>query len=503
LFLINGKVREVYSKKLKEAELGFTYDDFLLLPNASYIEANDVDTTARVSKNFTLNVPIISSAMDTVTESDMAIALAQEGGIGVIHRNMTLEQQVEEVKKVKMSGDLTITDVVTITPNSSIATVKYIMDEEGVSGLPVIENEKLVGIISKRDIKPFLNNDSDKKVEDIMTSDVVTMEEPITPSEALDLAYENKVERLPVIRNGKLAGIVTIRDILNYKKYPNASRDKKRRFLVAAATGPFDLERAMALDEAGADIIAVDCAHAHNMNVVKFAGTIKDNIDGDLIMGNIATSKAAEDLIAQGIDGLKVGIGPGSMCTTRIIAGVGVPQLSAISNVADVASEYNVPVIADGGLRYSGDIAKAISAGADLVMLGNLLAGTYESPGDVVVMNGRKYKQYRGMGSMGAMTGGFGGGADRYFQEIKSNMKHSKLVPEGVEGAVPYKGTVTEVVFQLVGGLKASMGYCGAKDIETMKEISKFVRITSSGIKESHPHDLMITNESPNYPTLE
>ncbi len=493
----------MYSKKLKEAELGFTYDDFLLVPNASYTEAKDVDTKAKVSKNFELNIPIISSAMDTVTESDMAIALAQEGGLGVIHRNMTLEQQVKEVKKVKMSGDLTIKDVVTITPNSSISMVKTIMDEEEVSGLPVIEDEKLIGIISKRDIKPFLNNNADKKVEEIMTSDVVTIEEPITPSEALELAYENKVERLPVIREGKLAGIVTIRDILNHKKYPHAARDKNGKFLVAAATGPFDLERAMALDEAGADVLAVDCAHAHNMNVVKFAKTMKENIDADLIMGNIATPEAAEDLISQGVDGLKVGIGPGSMCTTRIIAGVGVPQLTAISSVADVASDYGVPVIADGGLRYSGDIAKALGAGADLVMLGNLLAGTYESPGDVVVMNGRKYKQYRGMGSMGAMTGGFGGGADRYFQEIKGPMKHSKLVPEGVEGAVPYKGTVNEVVFQLVGGLKASMGYCGAKDIKTMQEVAKFVRITSSGIKESHPHDLLITNESPNYPTLE
>lgn len=496
-------MREVYSKKLKEAELGFTYDDFLLLPNASYIEAKDVDTKAKVSKNFGLNIPIISSAMDTVTESDMAIALAQEGGLGVIHRNMTVDQQVKEVQRVKMSGDLTITDVVTITPDSSINTVKNIMDEEEISGLPVIEDEKLIGIISKRDITPFLNNNSDKKVEEIMTSDVVTIEEPITPSEALELAYENKIERLPVIRDGKLAGIVTIRDILNHKKYPHAARDKKGRFLVAAAAGPFDLDRAMALDEAGADIIAVDCAHAHNMSVVKFAKTMKDNIDADLIMGNIATPKAAEDLIAQGIDGLKVGIGPGSMCTTRIIAGVGVPQLTAISGVADVASDYGIPVIADGGLRYSGDMAKALGAGADLVMLGNLLAGTYESPGDVVVMNGRKYKQYRGMGSMGAMTGGFGGGADRYFQEIKGPMKHSKLVPEGVEGAVPYKGTVNEVIFQLVGGLKASMGYCGVKNIENMKEVARFVRITSSGIKESHPHDLLITNESPNYPTLD
>lgn len=492
----------MFSKKIREAEVGYTYDDFLLVPNASLVEAKDVNTKSKVSRNFHLNIPIISSAMDTVTESEMAIALAQIGGLGVIHRNMTVEQQIAEVKKVKMSGNLTITDVVTTTPNSSLLKAKNIMEQEAVSGLPVIENDKVIGIVSKRDIKP-VNLSSDKKVKDIMTSDVVTIEESTTPSEALDIAYENKVERLPVVRDEKLVGIVTIRDILNHKRHPNAARDKEGRLLVAAATGPFDLDRAMALDEAGADILAVDCAHAHNMNVVKFAKTMKDNINADLIMGNIATVEAAEDLIAQGIDGLKVGIGPGSMCTTRIIAGVGVPQLTAISDVADVASEYDVPVIADGGLRYSGDIAKALGVGADLVMLGNLLAGTYESPGDVVVMNGRKYKQYRGMGSMGAMTGGFGGGADRYFQEIKSNMKHSKLVPEGVEGAVPYKGTVDEVVFQLIGGLKASMGYCGAKDIETMKKIAKFVRITSSGIKESHPHDLLITNESPNYPTLE
>lgn len=493
----------MYSKKIKEAAIGYTYDDFLLVPNASFVEAKDVDIKTNVSKNFKLNIPIISSAMDTVTESEMAIALAQVGGLGVIHRNMTLEQQIAEVKKVKMSGNLTITDVVTITPESSLLSVKELMDQEGVSGLPVIENEKLVGIISKRDIKPILSSGSEKKVKEIMTSDVVTIEESISPSEALDIAYENKVERLPVVKDEKLVGIVTIRDILNHKKYPSSVRDKKGRLLVAAATGPFDLERAMALDEAGADILAVDCAHAHNMNVVEFAKTMKDNIDADLIMGNIATAKAAEDLIAQGVDGLKVGIGPGSMCTTRIIAGVGVPQLTAISNIADITNEYDVPLIADGGLRYSGDIAKAIGAGADLVMLGNLLAGTYESPGDVIVMNGRKYKQYRGMGSMGAMTGGFGGGADRYFQEIKGHMKHSKLVPEGVEGAVPYKGTLEEVVFQLTGGLKASMGYCGAKDIDTMKKTAEFIRITSSGIKESHPHDLLITNESPNYPTLD
>jgi len=491
----------MYLNKIKNAEIGYTYDDFLLVPNASYVEAKDVNIESYVSRNYKLNIPIVSSAMDTVTESELAIALANAGGIGVIHRNMTVEQQITEVEKVKISGDLTITDVVTTRPDASLYEVQNIMEQESISGLPVIEDEKLIGIISKRDIKPI--DDINKKVRDLMTSDVVTVEESITPTEALDIAYENKVERLPVVKNEKLVGIVTIRDILNYKNHPDAVTDDEGKLLVAAATGPFDLERAMALDKAGADILAVDCAHAHNMNVVKFAKTIKKNINADLIMGNIATKEAAEDLIAQDIDGLKVGIGPGSMCTTRIIAGVGVPQISAIADVADIASQHGIPVIADGGLRYSGDIAKAMAAGADIVMLGNLLAGTYESPGEVVVMNGRKYKQYRGMGSMGAMTGGFGGGADRYFQEINGNMKHSKLVPEGVEGAVPYKGTVEEVVFQLVGGLKASMGYCGAKNIETMKKQAKFVKITSSGIKESHPHDLLITNESPNYPTLD
>ncbi|MDO5849919.1 MAG: IMP dehydrogenase [Methanobacteriaceae archaeon] len=498
----------MFSEKITNARLAYTYDDFLLVPNASWIEAKDVDTTVKLTKDIKLNIPIMSAAMDTVTEAPLAIALAQEGGIGVIHRNITAEAQVEEVRKVKTAEDITVRDVVTVSPESSIETVQDLMRNESVSGLPVLENDKIIGIISKRDIRPFLKSKSKKIVKDIMTSDVVTIRENITPEEALDIAYENKVERLPVVDNeGTLVGILTIKDILNQDQHPNAARDKNGKYLVAAACGPFDLDRAMALDEAGADIVSIDCAHAHNMNVVKFAETIKDNIDADLCMGNIATREAAEDLIAHGADGIKVGIGPGSICTTRVVAGIGVPQLTAIGDVADVANEAGIPVIADGGLRYSGDIAKAIGAGADVVMLGNLLAGTLEAPGDVVTMNGRKFKQYRGMGSLGAMTGGSGGAADRYFQEVdkakSTQMKHSKLVPEGVEGVVPYKGTVSEIIFQLIGGLKSSMGYCGAKDIQTMKEVAHFVRITSSGIKESHPHDFLITNESPNYPTFD
>lgn len=493
----------MFSKKVQEAKVAYTFDDFLLTPNASYVEPKDIDTRIKLGKGIKLNIPILSAAMDTVTESDLAIAMAQEGGVGVIHRNITQEKQVEEVKKVKSAEDLTIRDVITITPDSTIADVQAKMNDELISGLPVVDNDEIIGIISKRDIRPVLKKGVDKTVKDIMTSDVVTVEEPITAEEALNIAYENKVERLPVLRDGKLVGIITIKDILNQAQYPNAARDKDGNYLVAAASGPFDLDRAMALDQAGADIISIDCAHAHNMNVVKFTETIKDNIDADLCVGNIATAEAAEDLASMGVDGLKVGIGPGSMCTTRIVAGVGVPQLTAISEVADVAREYDIPVIADGGIRYSGDIAKAIGAGADAVMLGNLLAASYEAPGEVVVMNGKQYKKYRGMGSMGAMTSEYDGGADRYFQGSKSKMNHTKYVPEGIEGAVPYRGTVNEILFQLVGGLKSSMGYCGAKDIAAMQEKAKFVRITSSGIKESHPHDLLITNESPNYPTLD
>ncbi|BDZ71538.1 IMP dehydrogenase [Methanobacterium petrolearium] len=492
----------MFSDKLNKAPEGFTFDDFLLVPSISNIEPKDVDTRSRVSRSYSLNIPIVSSAMDTVTEGEMAIALAQEGGLGVIHRNMTIKEQVAEVEKVKRSEDLTIRDVITTSPESSIKEANSLMDIEDVSGLPVVENEKIIGIISRRDIQPIINSDAHRNVREFMTEEVVTISESTTPEEALDIAYDNKVERLPVVQNNRIVGIVTIRDILERKKHPHAVRDNDGKFLVAAATGPFDLERAIALDNAGADIIAMDVAHAHKPSIIESAKKMKENIQADLLVGNIATGEAAEAIISGAdVDGLKVGIGPGSICTTRIIAGVGVPQLTAISSVADVARDHGVPVIADGGLRYSGDVAKAIAVGADSVMLGSLLAGTTESPGDVVIMNGRKFKQYRGMGSLGAMTGGSGAGTDRYFQEVKGPMKHAKLVPEGVEGVVPFKGPANEVIFQLMGGLKASMGYCGAINIKEMWEKSRFVRITSSGMTESHPHDLMITNESPNYPT--
>ena len=499
--MVERRKNVMFSDKLNKAPEVFTFDDFLLLPSQSNIEPKDVSTKSRVSRNYSLNIPIISSAMDTVTESEMAIALAQEGGLGVIHRNMTIKEQVAEVEKVKRSEDLTIRDVITTSPESSIHEANIIMDMEDVSGLPVVENGVMIGIISRRDIQPIINSDAQKKVREFMTEEVVTISESTTPEEALDIAYDNKVERLPIVRNNRIVGIVTIRDILERKKHPYAVRDSDGRFIVAAATGPFDHERAIALDKSGVDIIAVDVAHAHKPSIIKSAKKMKDNIDADLIVGNIATSQAAEDLISGDVDGLKVGIGPGSICTTRIIAGVGVPQLTAISDVADVARDHGIPVIGDGGLRYSGDIAKAIAVGADSVMVGSLLAGTSESPGDVVIMNGRKFKQYRGMGSLGAMTGGSGAGTDRYFQEVKGPMKHAKLVPEGVEGVVPYKGPVTEIIFQLMGGLKASMGYCGAINIGEMWEKARFVRITPSGMTESHPHDLLITNESPNYPT--
>lgn len=490
-----------FTEKLTKAEDTYTFDDFLIKPGLSSIEPKDVSLHTQVSTNYDLNLPVISSAMDTVTESEMAISLARQGGLGVIHRNLTIEQEVKEVKKVKYANELTVKEVITISPDETVADAQDIMNMEGVSGLPVVDDSNIViGIISRRDIKPLRGKRLNRKVKEAMTHNVVTITESTDLDFALDLAYENKVERLPVVSDeNELLGIVTMKDILQRKKFPNAARDKNGRYLVAAACGPFDMERAMALSDAGADIIAIDSAHGHKTDIIESVREMNKNVESDILLGNIATAKAAEDILKAEINGIKVGIGPGSICTTRIVAGVGVPQLSAVSSVADVASDYDVPVIADGGLRYSGDIAKALAVGANVVMIGSLLAGTTESPGEMTIRNGRKYKQYRGMGSLGAMTGGIGAGKDRYFQNGGSNMNSTKLVPEGIEGVVPYKGEASQIVYQLMGGLKSSMGYVGASSIKEMHEKAELVHITPNGMSESHPHDITITNESPNY----
>ena len=490
-----------FTDKLTKAEDTYTFDDFLIKPGLSSIEPKDVTLNTKVSTNYDLNIPVVSSAMDTVTESEMAISLARQGGLGVIHRNLTIEQEVKEVKKVKYANELTVKEVITISPDETVADAQDIMDIEGVSGLPVVnEDNVVVGIISRRDIKPLRGSSMNRKVKDAMTHNVLTIAEGTDTDTALDIAYENKVERLPVVsENNELVGIVTMKDILERKKFPNAVRDSKGRYLVAAACGPFDIDRAMALSDAGADIIAIDSAHGHKTDIIKSVREMNKNVESDVLLGNIATAKAAEDILKAEINGIKVGIGPGSICTTRIVAGVGVPQLSAVSSVADVAMDYDVPVIADGGLRYSGDVAKALAVGANAVMVGSLLAGTTESPGVMTIRNGRKYKQYRGMGSLGAMTGGVGAGKDRYFQGSSSNMNSTKLVPEGIEGVVPYKGEASQIIYQLMGGLKSSMGYVGAASIKEMHEKAELVHITPNGMSESHPHDITITNESPNY----
>ena len=479
----------MFTKKL-DAPMGITFDDVLLLPNESRVEPDQADVTSKVSRDVSLNIPIVSAAMDTVTEANMAIAMAREGGIGVIHRNMSKEQQVEGVHEVKRADELLVREVVTITPDCTVKEVWRLMTEEDVGGVPVVD-KKLVGIVSRRDVLPIVESDPTKEVKEVMTKDLITAYEDVSLEEALDKMYEHKVERLPVVdEKGSLKGIITMQNILQRRQYPMASRDENDRLIVAAAVGPFDVERAVALDKAGANVLMIDCAHAHNMNVVDSARMIKKKVKADVVVGNIATAEAAEELV-DFVDGIKVGVGPGSICITRVVAGVGVPQLTAIAEVADVASKHDIPVIADGGIRYSGDIAKAIAIGADVVMLGNLLAGTDEAPGRTITIKGRRYKQYRGMGSLGVMSGGES--ADRYLSK-------TKFVPEGVEGAIPYSGTVGDTLHQLVGGLRSSMGYVGAHSIEEMHKKARFIRITPSGYYESHPHDVLITDETPNYP---
>lgn len=477
-----------FTQKFVNAIKGYTFDDVLLIPQGTEVEPKDVNVSTQITPKIRLNIPILSAAMDTVTEWEMAIAMARLGGLGVIHRNMSIEEQAEMVRRVKREE--TVEEVITISPEETIDYALFLMEREGIDGLPVIDNGELVGIVTKTDI----TTREGERVKEVMTKDVITAKESASVEEIMALMIENSIDRVPIVDDdGKLVGIITIGDLLARKKHKNAVRDEEGRLIVAAAVSPFDIKRALALDKAGADVIVIDTAHAHNLKAIKAMKEIKNKVGAELIVGNIANPKAVDDLTFA--DAVKVGIGPGSICTTRIVAGVGVPQITAISMVADKAVKYGIRVIADGGIRYSGDIVKAIAAGADAVMLGNLLAGTKEAPGREVTINGRKYKQYRGMGSLGAMMKG---GAERYYQ--KGHMKTRKFVPEGIEGVVPYKGKVSEVLYQLVGGLRAGMGYVGAKNIKELKEKSEFVIITHAGVRESHPHDIAITNEAPNYP---
>jgi IMP dehydrogenase len=478
-----------------DVPLSLTFDDVLLEPAESVIEPDEADTSSRFSRNIPLNIPLVSSAMDTVTEAAMAIALAREGGIGVIHRNLSPEQEIEEVRAVKRAEELIERKVVSVGPDATVSDVERLMIEHGIGGIPVVHEGKIIGIVSRRDVRAIVSRRGGENIQTIMTRRPITAEENITMDRALEVMYTNKVERLPVVNaEGKLLGIITMQDLLEKRQYPQATRDSTGNLRVAAAVGPFDFERAMNLDAAGVDAIVVDCAHGHNMKVVRSVGEIKGSVKADVIAGNIATGKAAKEYIDI-VDGIKVGIGPGSICTTRIVAGVGVPQITAIAQVAEVVSPAGIPLIADGGIRFSGDVAKALAAGADSVMIGSLFAGTDESPGRVITMKGRRYKQYRGMGSLGVMSGGIS--SDRYFQ--KKDIGKTKFVPEGVEGVTPYVGRVSDVIYQLIGGLKSSMGYTGSRTVEDMRMKTRFVRITHSGYIESHPHNILITDEAPNY----
>lgn len=477
---------------------GLTYDDVLLVPGYSEVLPREVSIRTKFTRNITINVPIVSAAMDTVTESQMAIAMAQEGGIGVLHKNMTIEQQAVKVRKVKRAESGMILDPVTLPLNSIVRDAKANMKEHSIGGIPIVdENKKLIGIVTNRDLR-FEKND-DRPIAEVMTSEnLVTVGEGTSLEEAEVILQKNKIEKLPVVNdNYILVGLITFRDITKLTQKPNANKDQYGRLRVAAAIGVTAdaVDRAGALVNAGVDAIVIDTAHGHTKGVVTVLKEVKKAFPKlEVIVGNIATGEAAKYLVEAGADAVKVGIGPGSICTTRVVAGVGFPQFSAVLEVAAAIKGSGVPVIADGGIRYTGDIPKAIAAGADTVMLGSLLAGTKESPGETIIYEGRKFKSYRGMGSVEAMKEG---SKDRYFQDVEDDIK--KLVPEGIVGRVPYKGDLFESIHQFVGGLRAGMGYCGAKDIETLKESGRFVKITASGINESHPHDVTITKESPNY----
>lgn len=481
----------------KFVKKGLTFDDVLLIPAESHVLPNDVDLSVQLADNLKLNIPIISAGMDTVTESAMAIAMARQGGLGVIHKNMSIEQQADEVRKVKRSESGVIIDPFYLTPENSVLEADGLMRKYRISGVPIVEtleNRKFCGIITNRDIR-FVE-DHTVEIGKVMTKEnLITAPEGTSLEKAEEILQQNKIEKLPLVNaEGQLVGLITIKDIEKVVEFPNAAKDKHGRLLAAAAVGVTSdtFERAAALLDAGADALVIDTAHGHSAGVLRKIKEIREHFpDATLIAGNVATAEATRALYEAGVDVVKVGIGPGSICTTRIIAGVGVPQLTAVYDAASVAREYGKTIIADGGIKYSGDIVKALAAGGSVVMLGSMLAGCEEAPGDTEVFQGRQFKVYRGMGSLAAMAKG---SKDRYFQE-----KNSKLVPEGVEGRVPYRGPVSDTVYQMVGGLRSGMGYCGAPDIETLRTTAQFVRITAAGLRESHPHDIYITREAPNY----
>ncbi len=474
-----------------------TYDDVLLLPSYSEVLPREVSTQTKLTKKIDLNIPIVSAAMDTVTEADLAIAIAREGGIGIIHKNMSIHKQAQQVRKVKRYESGMIIDPITLTDDKTIGDALDLMKENRIGGIPVVNKANiLIGILTNRDLR--FQKDKNKPVTQVMTSqNLITAVEGIDLKKAEEILQENKIEKLPIIdKNGKLVGLVTYKDILKRTSHPLACKDEFGRLRVGAALGVTAdiLERVAALVKVGVDVVSIDTAHGHSKGVINaLKGVKKEYPNLQVIVGNIATAEAGIALAEAGADAVKVGVGPGSICTTRIIAGVGMPQLTAVYEVAKAIKGTGVPVIADGGIRFSGDIAKAIAGGANSVMIGSMLAGTDEAPGEIIIAEGRKYKSYRGMGSLEAMEEG---SKDRYFQDAEDDIK--KLVPEGIVGRVPFKGSVVEILYQMVGGLKAGMGYCGAKDIETMQQ-AKFVKITAAGVKESHPHDINITKEAPNY----
>lgn len=482
------------SKFLFEA---LTYDDVLLLPAYSEVLPREVSTQTRLTKNITLNVPILSAAMDTVTEAALAIAMAQSGGIGIIHKNMTIAQQAEQVRKVKRSESGMIIDPVTLTKDKTLGDAHKIMRESKIGGIPIIDNEgKLVGILTNRDLR-FQKNMSRPVTEVMTTANLITAKKGTSLEDAEGILQEYKIEKLPIVdADYKLIGLVTYKDIIKRKSHPNACKDAHGRLRVGAAVGvtPDILDRVKALVQVGVDVISIDTAHGHSKGVIEALKSVKAAYPNvDVMCGNVATGAGARALAEAGADAVKVGVGPGSICTTRIIAGVGMPQLSAVYEAAKAVADLDVPIVADGGIRFSGDIVKAIAGGASSIMVGSMLAGTDEAPGEVVLFEGRKFKSYRGMGSVEAMEEG---SKDRYFQDAEDDIK--KLVPEGIVGRVPFKGSVSEIIYQMVGGLKAGMGYCGAGNIEALKQ-AQFVKITSAGVKESHPHDISISKEAPNY----